>query len=112
MATPRRTSSTHRKSMTTRPRALAAAVSAALMPWASVHAMPAGWQTTVGTVEHHQPSSTSMQINVTSPTAATSYSGGFSIAGPELVSISQVYKDSVFLIRDISGNRTDIFGSL
>src|SRR6185503_20268443 len=112
MATPKRTRSTHRKSINTRPRALAAAVSAALVPWASVHAMPSGWQTTVGTVDHQQTSSTSMQINVTSPNAATSYSGGFSIARPESVNITQLSKDSIFLIRDISGNRTDVFGSL
>ena len=89
---------------------LAAAVGSAFA--SGVGAMPSGWQTTHGSVNHSQTSSTSMDIKVTSPHAATSYSGGFSIAPPESVNITQVSKDSVFLIRDISGNRTDIFGSL
>jgi filamentous hemagglutinin family protein len=88
----------------------AAAVGSAFA--SGVGAMPSGWQTTHGTVNHSLASSTSMQITVTTPNAATSYSGGFSIAAPESVNITQVSNASVFLIRDISGNRTDILGSL
>jgi len=38
--------------LNTTPRAIAVAVSAALFPLAPVYAMPSGWQTKVGTVDH------------------------------------------------------------
>ncbi|HEY8251556.1 MAG TPA: autotransporter-associated beta strand repeat-containing protein, partial [Burkholderiales bacterium] len=95
-----------------RPRATALAVSAALLPWGSAHALPGDPLTTVGTVVHSQPTSHTMRIDVTTQHAATSYRGGFSIAAPETVNIHQLGRNSVFLVRDISGNPTNIFGTL
>ena len=100
------------RAFNTRPRAIALAVSAALVPWTSVHALPSGWETTLGTVSHSQTSAQAMHIDVKTQHAATSYRGGFSIGAPETVNITQLGRDSVFLIRDISGNPTNIFGSL
>ena len=96
----------------TQPRVLALAVSAALLPWApAAYSLPTGERTLFGKVEVSRPTSTSMNIDVKTQTAGSSFLG-FSVQRGEAVNIQQLGPSSTYLIKDIGGKPSDIFGSL
>src|SRR5438067_9501558 len=96
----------------TQPRLLALAVGAALLPWVSSgFALPTGEQTLFGVVDYSRPNSQTMNINVGSPTAGSSFTS-FSIGGGQTVNIQQPSASSTYLIKDVGGKASQIYGVL
>src|SRR5438874_3168097 len=114
MATTKRATSYLRteRRLRTQPRLLALAVGAALLPWiSSGFALPAGEQTLFGVVDYSRPNSQTMNINVGSPTAGSSFTS-FSIGGGQTVNIQQPSASSTYLIKDVGGMASHIYGVL
>ena len=100
-----------RKPFNTQPRAIALAVSAALLPWGHAHALPTGEQVVAGQVAISRPSSQNMQIDQASQKGIVNWQG-FSIGASEHVNISQPSASAALLNRVLGNNPSEIFGRL
>src|SRR3954462_9398031 len=95
-----------------RPRPLVVATAVALLPWAGqLLALPTGEKTLFGNVDYSRPNSQTMNINVTTPTGGSSFSS-FSINAGQTVNIQQLSASSTYLIKDVGGTASQIYGTL
>src|SRR5437588_5526984 len=94
------------------PRPLAVAAAVALLPWTSqVLANPTGEKTLFGVVDYARPNAQTMNINVTTPSAGSSFNS-FSIDAGQTVNIQQLSSTSTYLIKDVGGTASQIYGTL
>ena len=109
-----------RRTLRTHPRAVALAVSAALMPWALVqpaHAdpapntLPTGGQYTSGTGTITQPSAAKLQIDQQTDKGIINWNT-FSIGSAGWVNFSQPSASSLTLNKVLGNNASEIFGRL
>src|SRR3954464_1009989 len=95
-----------------RPRPLVVATAVALLPWAGqLLALPTGEKTLFGNVDYSRPNSRTMNINVTTPSGGSSFSS-FSIDSGQTVNIQQLSAGSTYLIKDVGGMASQIYGVL
>jgi len=95
-----------------RPRPLAVATAIALLPWTSqVFALPTGEKTLFGNVDYSRPNNQTMNINVTTPSGGSSFTS-FSIDAGQTVNIQQLSASSTYLIKDVGGMASQIYGVL
>src|SRR5438874_3859525 len=94
------------------PRPLAVAAAVALLPWTSqVLANPTGEKTLFGIVDYARPNTQTMNINVGSASAASSFTR-FSIDAGQTVNVQQLSSTSTYLIKDVGGTASQIYGTL
>src|SRR5918911_714035 len=95
-----------------RPRPLAIAAAVALLPWTGqLLANPTGEKTLFGVVDYSRPNAQTLNINVSTPSAASSFNS-FSIDAGQTVNIQQLSSTSTYLIKDVGGTASQIYGTL
>ena len=95
-----------------RPRPLAIAAAVALLPWSGqLLALPTGEKTLFGLIDYSRPNAQTMNINVTTPSAGSSFNS-FSIDAGQTVNIQQLTSTSTYLIKDVGGMASQIYGAL
>ena len=95
-----------------RPRPLAIAAAVALLPWSGqLLALPTGETTLFGLIDYSRPNAQTMNINITTPSAGSSFNS-FSINAGQTVNIKQLTSTSTYLIKDVGGMASQIYGTL